>query len=299
MAKKKYDDIPRKKKKALKQKYNITKPIPKEELLQIAEKDYQKEKRQQDQRRRYNQNKAYLESKGIPTSIISLWTSGAEAKRRAEAYIKEQQAQKRKEAELRRYENKVSRLIEAGYDESEARQIAGTPSRQANTETIDRAIAEKKDLKHFLYIGFAEKVGGLSRYKLSQYSDQELIEKINARAEYAKSHIDESAKSGKEEAGNFKGIFKFGVYNSREEALDIAKSNYKRGYNLNFKHKELKLDSDRYEKVTVSNVFTKREFLEMTYTVTRQMLNWQVVDFMKVLKQFDRENGTNFTEDFK
>lgn len=298
MAKKKFNDLPRKKKKELKKKYGLEgQKVKQTAIIELANKDFQKEKRRQAQGRRFKENKNELEKLGVPSSIISFWTSGAEARRRAEAYIKEEKARKRREAAERRYNDKINRLTAAGYTDEEARAIAGTISNQANNETIDKAIAKKKNLSHWLYIGFAEKLSGFKMFRLSQYSDDELVELINNRLNYSSDNID-STDDDDEDAGSFTGIFKFGVYKSKAEALHIAREYYKRGYNLNFKHKDLKLDDDSYQKITIGNVYTRREFLEMTYTCIKQMLNWQVVDFIKTLHKFDNENGTNLTEGF-
>lgn len=298
MAKKKYNDIPRKKKKELKKKHGLEgQKVKQTDLIELANKDFQKEQRRQAQARRYNENKVELEKLGAPASIISFWTTKAEARRRAEAYLKEEKARKRREAAERRYNDKLKRLTDAGYTDEEARGILGSVSRQAKNETVDKAIAEKKNLSHWLYIGFAEKVSGFKMFRLSQYSDDELVDMINGRINNADENPD-SSDDDDEDAGNFTGIFKFGVYKSKDDALHVARQFYKRGYNLNFKHKDLKLDDDSYQKITIGNVYTRREFLEMTYTCIKQMLNWQVTDFIKTLHKFDNENGTTLTDGF-
>lgn len=297
MAKKKYDKIPRKKKKQLKQKLGITGNISRSQLLKLEEKEREREQRAKAQARRYKQNIEYLESLGIPTNIITKTTSIKETERRARAYLADQASSARKKQQAHLYAKKVNRLIDAGFTPDEAYQIVGTLWKQKNNKEIDKIIENKKPFNDsirvtgssYLYIGFAEKVSGFKMFDLSGKSNEELIDYINDRIRESDMNIDGY--------DVFTGIFKFDVFDSKQDALDQAEHWYERGYNLNFKHKQMKLDSDRYDKITISNSFNYREFLEMTYTCMAQMLNWQVLDFRKTLSDFDMENGTSFTKD--
>lgn len=298
---KKYNKIPRKKKKQIKKQANVTTKVSRSELLELEKKNRARQQRQIAQNKRYKQNKTFLKTLGIPTDIITKSTSIKETERRAKAYLAEQEKSARKIKQANLYARKVNKLIDAGFTRAEAEKLVGSFWRPKNNTEIDRIIYEKKNPinpnirakgNNYLYIGFAEKVGGFSKYNLSQYSDDELLEMINDRIRDARINPDDS------HGNKFKGVFQFGSFDSKEKAQRRANYWYKHGYDLNYQHGNLKLDNSRYDKVTISNSFSYREFLEMTYTCADQMLNWQVEQFIDTLKEFDHDNGFNFTRNF-
>lgn len=293
MPKKKYNKIPRKKKKQLKQQLGITEKITRSQLLELEQKERARQSRVQAQARRYKQNREYLQNLGIPDSIISKSTSKKETQRRAQKYLSQQTD--RKTQYTKRYADKVARLINAGYSQKQAQELAGNVWRQKSNKDIDRMISirrgERIENDNYLYIGFAEKVGGFSKYDLSDLSDEELLDKLNERIVDARMNPDDS------HGNKFRGVFQFASVDSKEKAQRRAEYWYQHGYNLNFKHGKMKLDSSRYEKLTISNKYSYREFLEMAYTCADQMLNHQVDEFVDTLKKFDKDNF--YTKDFK
>ena len=121
----------------------------------------------------------------------------------------------------------------------------------------------------YLYIGAAEVQGGFSLMNLSKVDDGRLIDLINRRVEDAKADP-----SGSSDLYCVYQVY----YGGKDDCMTIANFYYKRGYNLTAKRQ--KFNQDRYNKITVSNSFSQREFHEMIYTCISQMKNEDVPFFM-------------------
>ena len=140
----------------------------------------------------------------------------------------------------------------------------------------------------YLYIGAAEVQGGFSLMNLSKVDDDRLIDLINKRVEDAKADP-----SGSSDLYCVYQVY----YGSEDDCLSIANFYYKRGYNLTAKRQ--KFNQDRYNKITISNSFSQREFHEMIYTCISQMKNEDVPFFMQEMARFCEENDFPFIKNLK
>ena len=140
----------------------------------------------------------------------------------------------------------------------------------------------------YLYIGAAEVQGGFSLMNLSKVDDGRLIDLINRRVEDAKADP-----SGSSDLYCVYQVY----YGSKDDCMSIANFYYKRGYNLTAKRQ--KFNQDRYNKITISNSFSQREFHEMIYTCISQMKNEDVPFFMQEMARFCEENGFPFIKNLK
>ena len=140
----------------------------------------------------------------------------------------------------------------------------------------------------YLYIGAAEVQGGFSLMNLSKVGDDRLIDLINRRVEDAKADP-----SGSSDLYCVYQVY----YGSKDDCISIANFYYKRGYNLTAKRQ--KFNQDRYNKITISNSFSQREFYEMIYTCISQMKNEDVPFFMQEMARFCKENDFPFIKNLK
>lgn len=140
----------------------------------------------------------------------------------------------------------------------------------------------------YLYIGAAEVQGGFSLMNLSKVDDDRLIDLINKRVEDAKADP-----SGSSDLYCVYQVY----YGSKDDCMAIANFYYQRGYNLTAKRQ--KFNQDRYNKITISNSFSQREFYEMIYTCISQMKNDDVPFFMQEMARFCEENDFPFIKNLK
>lgn len=140
----------------------------------------------------------------------------------------------------------------------------------------------------YLYIGAAEVQGGFSLMNLKKVDDGRLIDLINKRVEDAKADL-----SGSSDLYCVYQVY----YGSKDDCMSIANFYYKRGYNLTAKRQ--KFNQDRYNKITISNSFSQREFYEMIYTCISQMKNEDVPFFMQEMARFCEENDFPFIKNLK
>ena len=140
----------------------------------------------------------------------------------------------------------------------------------------------------YLYIGAAEVQGGFSLMNLSNVDDGRLIDLINRRVEDAKADP-----SGSSDLYCVYQVY----YGTKDDCMSIANFYYKRGYNLTAKRQ--KFNQDRYNKITISNRFSQREFHEMVYTCISQMKNEDVPFFMQEMARFCEENDFPFIKNLK
>lgn len=259
--------------------------------------------RNEKQRTRRENNRKNLLRDGIPLSIITA--------ERLDSKSYNNLTQKQK-SELKRRGEKLDQLKAAGYSYSQVKgdlrlgwdklnaKYGGQltpPDRHRTRGTEGNRTKPKKAPfnpqvrmtgKHYLYIGAAEVQGGFSMDDLSEVSDDRLIELINERVQGASADPDGSE--------DLYCVFKVHI-GSRSDCETMARFYYKRGYNLNPDH--LKLDQNRYHRITVSNTFSQREFHEMVYTCISQMKNDDVPPFMDQMTKFCRLNGFPFMKNLK
>lgn len=141
---------------------------------------------------------------------------------------------------------------------------------------------------NYLYIGAAEVQGGFHAEDLTGLSDDDLIDRINERVSDATGNPDSSS--------DLFCVFQV-HYGSRSDCEELAKFYYGRGYNMTAGH--MKTIKDRYQRVTVSNSFSQREFHEMVYTCISQMKNEDVGPFISQMKGYCRSNGFPFMKGIK
>lgn len=141
---------------------------------------------------------------------------------------------------------------------------------------------------NYLYIGAAEVQGGFSAEDLTGLSDEELIDRINERIEDAKAYPEGSSA--------LYCVFQ-AHFGSRSDCKAVADFYYQRGYQLSSEH--MKTTQDRYNRITISNTFSQREFNEMVYTCITQMKNEDVGPFISKMKAYCNSNGFPFMKNIK
>lgn len=140
----------------------------------------------------------------------------------------------------------------------------------------------------YLYIGAAEVQGGFTLIDLSDVDDARLADLIHKRIEDAKADPSSSADL----------FCVYQVYDgTKKDCMTVANFYYKRGYNLTAERQ--KFNQERYNKVTISNSFSQREFHEMIYTCISQMKNEDVPGFMSEMEAFCDANGFPFMRNLK
>lgn len=298
MAKKYGDKVPRKAKKSIKKKAGLQgQKTTKSQVVNLANKEAAKERRKNADARRYNENKAALRAAGLSESIITKRTSKKETQRLIDEYLAQQKREQKQLTLQRRYATKVNRLIDAGFTQEEAQKIAGSVSRQISHEKIDAIIAEKNKPpvnqnirltgKQYLYVGVCEVKDGFSIPNTQALTTEQLKDYLN--------EILTAAKVSPDGSGNFSSAFSVS-FGSRSNMQHRANVMYKRGYNMDANH--LKLESNQYQKITVSNKWSEHEFLSMFYACASQMKNSDIISFNNTLKNYCNENDFPFMNDF-
>ena len=297
---KKYDNkVPRKQKKAVKKKAGLQgQKVQKEQVVNLANKETQKQRRANQAARRYNENIELLKSVGLPTNIITKKTSQKETRRIVDEYLSTQQKTEKRRQIEQRYAYKINRLIDAGFTPEEAQKIAGSVSRQLSNAKIDEVIAKKNAPptnssirlkgKQYLYVGVCEIKDGFSIPNTKGLTVNQLKDYIQ--------EILTAAKASPDGSGSFSSAFSV-AFGSRSNMQHRAKVMYNRGYNMDPQH--LKLQENQYQKITVSNAWNEHEFLSMFYACASQMKNSDVIDFNNKLKNYCNENGFPFMDDFE
>lgn len=289
----KYDKLPRKKKKAVKKAAaQQGKQITNKQAISLANKEAEKQKRNAATLRRYNANKDYLKSLNIPTDIISKTTSIKETKKRAENYLKNEKKKARHEKQTKLYARKVNSLIDAGFTQAEAEKQVGSFWHPISDKRLTEIIQEKAPpsgtnftftAKEHLYIGAAETRGGFRPENFSHLSNGELAAQILDRQNEAMNNPDDSAHM-------------YCVYRvdsgDKEDMNHVAKTFYKRGYNMSSKH--TKLDSKQYNKLTISNRWNEHDFYSMVLNCINQMKNEDVRPFLTEMTRYCNRNGLPF-----
>lgn len=298
MAKKKKNKLSRKQKKALKKAAGLQgKKVSKQELNAIVQKEAQKKQRGAATLRRYNSNKEYLEKMGVPTDIITKSTTIKETKKRAAEYLAKQEQTDRHKKQASLVARKINRLIDAGYTHEEATKLVGNFWRPASNKVIDQFVAEKRKPpknenirltgKQYLYVGVCEIKDGFSIPNTGSLTTEEIQDILQINLDEAVHNPDGSDK--------FASVFEY-KYGSKGNMEHRANVFYGRGYDMNPEH--LKLSSNQYQKLTVSNKWSEHEFFAMFYACTCQMKNQDIVEFNDYLKDYCKANGFPFMDDY-
>lgn len=282
-------DLPRKKKKAYKkqaqkilaEKQGIDKSYKAPKLSAAEAQQIIENKRKNDERKaRIQSYKNLAISQGIPATIIT--NKDVASKEKTEAFIaaykKQQQTEKRRLQNQRRYADKVNRLIDAGFPRAEAEKIVGSPSHQINEEKLKNYlhVVDENTVIEFnqaIYVGFADIMGD-GFYMENQNADESYND-IAIRVEEALYNIDNS--------DGFRAEFyiDFGPPSVME---DKAWAMYERSMKFALKHAHF--DGKQYHKITVSNKWSKREFLNMVNSCVQMMANRDVIHFVQNAKNY-------------
>ena len=223
---------------------------------------------------------AWAKKEGISTSLIK--KKGLTSKDLASLTTKEK-------GDLRRRSQKAAEMDRLGikYKMSDLR-LGWEKLREKYSKEITPPGKVRLTGDTYLYIGAAEVQGGFSLMNLSKVDDGRLIDLINKRVEDAKADP-----SGSSDLYCVYQVY----YGSKDDCMSIANFYYKRGYNLTAKRQ--KFNQDRYNKITISNRFSQREFYEMIYTCISQMKNEDVPFFMQEMARFCEENDFPFIKNLK
>lgn len=299
MAKKYSNKVPRKKKKQLKKQAGLEgKKLSDAQIVELANKERDKNRRINNEARRYNENVALLESVGLPSDIITKRTSQKETRRIVEEEKKRQRSISSKNQKQALYESKIARLKAAGFSDMEARGIVGTYSHQISNAKIDEIIAEKSKPKindrirlssnEWLYVGYAETNDDMEMQTFSNYTTDEILDKIRMR--YKAAVLNPSGSDA------MTGVFI--VDSGPKEVMEsIARDYYSRGYNFKMSKGHVKLDSNRYYKMTLNNTYNQHNFLQLVATVICNAKNEMVDTHMQHFKIFCNEAGFPFLDD--
>lgn len=230
---------------------------------------------------RREQRKNYAMSLGLPESIISknrLYdTSEKNIKTFANSYNRKKNAESR-------YNRKVQRLISEGWKEDKARAFVGTVSNQKTNKDIDSIINRRKNLEldkavltlnKWLYIGYSDYEGyGFYMDRLeTEEAERMLLERIG------------------EEDYQFRGAFVYN-YGSQKAMETMAYVYYQRS--VNFSNAHPKFDGKQYHKITVSNKWSRYEFINMVNSIAQQMNNDDLIPFLNKMKDYCRVTGASF-----
>jgi len=227
---------------------------------QIRQKEIKRLERNQRERDRIAGNRRYLLNQGVPLSIIT------------------------KERLDRKARKHYTPDAIQGY-----KQKARDLDRQRATKN-KRKTETKKGAKKgstYIYVGFSEYTG-FNVPPISNFTTSELEREIN--------EMIADAADSPDKYDRMKGFFRFYV-GSKSDCELAADTYYNKDYQFTGDH--IKLDRESYSKVTISNTFTKKDFLHMVYTCISQMKNEQVKEAMSYFRKFDRANGFNFLENIK
>lgn len=250
------------------------------------------------ERQRVARNRKALEKDGIPLIIIK--------KERLDRKSYKDLTTKQK-SELRRRGEKMAELERLGikYTKSDLKlgweklidkygsQVTPPPTHKTRGTTDNKKKtafnpAIRLTGSTYLYIGAAEVQAGFSALDFTGITDRELIDMINRRKEDAKA----------DPSGSADLYCVFQVYSGgRSDCEEIANFYYQRGYNISPDH--IKTNPGRYNRITISNSFSQREFHEMVYTCISQMKNEDVPIFMNEMEHFCDKNGFPFMINLK
>lgn len=139
--------------------------------------------------------------------------------------------------------------------------------------------------KYWLYVGAAAAGNdGFEPMDFDGFSISDYETHINMIVDYAAAHPDGS--------GRMHCVYQVRIRNEKEPLQRAAEIFYNRGYNLS--GEEMKLDNKSYSSLTISNQWTKQEFLRLILSCISQMKNADVKDFMDNMRKYCRLNGVDW-----
>lgn len=249
----------------------------------ILEKEYKREVRNEKERTRRQTNRKNLLKNGVPLSIIT----AERLDNKSFAKLTQKQL-----ADYRLKGKKLEFLKENGIPYAKAKKdLSKSWEKLSEKYGLENPVGfNSRKTYHgdtYLYVGFAQKVDGFNRENMSDWTDDELIDRIKERYEEAITTPDDS--------GSFCGVFSVFV-GSKQDAEQIAEDYFDRGYKFSPGRRVFKFDTDSYSKVTLRSDFSQRRFHELIYTCISQMRNDRVADFMSNMKIFCDENDYPFYE---
>ena len=144
--------------------------------------------------------------------------------------------------------------------------------------------------KYWLYVGAAAAGNdGFEPMDFSGFTVEDYETHINEIVTYAAAHPDGS--------GRMHCVFKVLIRDSKEPLQRAAEVFYNRGYNLSGEN--MKLDNKSYSSLTISNQWTKKEFLRLILSCISQMKNADVFDFMDSMRKYTRLNGVDWLKNIQ
>lgn len=144
--------------------------------------------------------------------------------------------------------------------------------------------------KYWLYVGAAAAGNdGFEPMDFSGFSIADYETHINEIVSFAAAHPDGS--------GRMHCVFKVLIRDNPEPLQRAAEVFYNRGYNLSGEN--MKLDNKSYSSLTISNKWTKAEFLRLVLSCISQMKNADVSDFMDSMRKYCRLNGVNWLKNIQ
>lgn len=141
--------------------------------------------------------------------------------------------------------------------------------------------------KKYLYVGVCEIKDGFIISNVGMLSTSDLYGFVLECIEKAINHPDGSP--------SFSAVFAWAM-GSKSDMEYRAQVYYKRGYDLT--PQMMKLSTDQYQKITVSNKWSYREFLELMYCCMTHMKNSDVLDFSEFLRNYCSVNNFPFMDSF-
>ena len=270
-------------KQGLQSYYDAPKPTAVE-----AQKIIKNKNRADQQRSRIKSYREYAISKGVPPELIT--NAKISSKEKTEQLINDynaslKQAQKTN-IQLDRFEKKIQHLINNGLSYEEARKIVGSPSRQISYKKLyeysDNIVIE---CKSYLYVGFADTSG--QGFYMERLDVESSLQSISDRLKEAHENIDDSG-------SNFHGVFVID-FGSNEAMETKAYAYYSRSVEYAMKH--AKFDGKQYQKICVSNKWSKKDFLNLVNSCLQQMSNADAVDFFGIFKDYCTANNLPFLDE--
>lgn len=192
-------------------------------------------------------------------------------------------------------EEKRKFLQDAGiknFNENDLKRMSLEKLRQkylSNSIVTDDSRTNKiYEAKEYLYIGVAELLGGFEVPDYYNFTIREIEEHINA-------HIYEAINIP-DGSDRLTAVFKV-FYGSKEDCETVANIFYNRGYNLSTH--AMKLNSDSFQKLTISNQWYKHNFLSMILACITQMANEHVPPFIQDLRRYCKRNDLPFMDNIR
>ena len=85
-------------------------------------------------------------------------------------------------------------------------------------------------------------------------------------------------------------------YGDKEMMEEVAKDYFKRGYNFHMRNGYVKLEYNRYFKVTLHNTYSKHKFLQLVCTVLGNCKNDMAADHFNEFVYYCKDNGLPFLD---